>query len=831
MIMQKKIKEVHLYNFRTFKDQAFNIDEKTNLIVLFGNNGLGKTAFFDGIEWGLTGSLKRYDVASREKNEYPVLGNIFRKDNEPSYVNIVFNDNSQIVRHVLKRGEGDFNSGIIKNGFDINNVLVHEYYKGIANFSTNFAFSQFLSQELINSFIRSDKDTDRYNAVVNLFGLSRYAQYQDLTREVLVNIKQRINVVNMELFRLKENINKEKSNYNNIDIDNNLKCQELNNLIKNKINFNDEANLLKALEITKSEGFKIKKEYEDKINKYKHYLVDTKELDDSFNQKEDEIKQLDNYRKSSELIKKYIDLLDKYKKCVYIIENFEKYIKYKEEETRIVELEKKYMENLKIYKALQNASGSIDKEISVLDEVNKSKELSQQYYDLSANLRKNKEEMQREERILKEKSSIKQQFLSITANYLRENISFKKCPVCENNFDINNTIKRLSEEINKESDEQFIDTKLRINVLNEAIAGESIKLQQIIQIISIKVKDLTLEYDKKLANEKAIIDSNEIIKLEYGKVKNYLEDLNIDINDAKTYCGVLKNEIDGLKIEEDIEYYRVKFDDIINKISTTSKSISIYINLKQKYKIEKKEDITTLIKKCNEVIEEYNGLVLTQDKIIKLSEELNQYYINYFSKTRLMKLNQTLKQFQKEYDALVFIEQEFTRLDQNARVVIEKQTKKTLDSYEETIKRIYKYLNPNLIFDDFNFKIDDSNAKNNRMILEVTGLNGYKMNPAYSFSSAQNNVLAISIFLSFALTQRWSNLGSIFMDDPIQNMDDININNFVDILRNIIKKTNKQIFISTHDERIYNFIRNKFSMCVQTFEFKDYGKIRTELLK
>lgn len=97
------------------------------------------------------------------------------------------------------------------------------------------------------------------------------------------------------------------------------------------------------------------------------------------------------------------------------------------------------------------------------------------------------------------------------------------------------------------------------------------------------------------------------------------------------------------------------------------------------------------------------------------------------------------------------------------------------------------------------------------------------MSPCYIFSTAQNNVLAISIFLSFAIQQNWSNLNTIFLDDPVQNLDDINVHSFVDILRSIISQTDKQIFISTHDERVFNFMLKKLRGKLQYFNFKGYG--------
>jgi ABC-type lipoprotein export system ATPase subunit len=124
-----------------------------------------------------------------------------------------------------------------------------------------------------------------------------------------------------------------------------------------------------------------------------------------------------------------------------------------------------------------------------------------------------------------------------------------------------------------------------------------------------------------------------------------------------------------------------------------------------------------------------------------------------------------------------------------------------------------------------NLSIKKTKNNANRLVFEVSGKEtSKKHSPSYIFSTAQNNILALSIFLSFAIKQKWSLLDSIFLDDPIQNMDDINVHSFVDLLRVIQRKTDKQIFISTHDEKIYKFMLNKFGESnVHSFELKDYG--------
>ncbi|OUA85945.1 AAA family ATPase [Bacillus thuringiensis] len=70
------------------------------------------------------------------------------------------------------------------------------------------------------------------------------------------------------------------------------------------------------------------------------------------------------------------------------------------------------------------------------------------------------------------------------------------------------------------------------------------------------------------------------------------------------------------------------------------------------------------------------------------------------------------------------------------------------------------------------------------------------------FSAAQLNILSLSIFLGLGLTQRYSKLQQLFLDDPIQSMDDVNVLAFIDVLRAIMdsKYSNKHMIISTHDE-------------------------------
>jgi len=87
--------------------------------------------------------------------------------------------------------------------------------------------------------------------------------------------------------------------------------------------------------------------------------------------------------------------------------------------------------------------------------------------------------------------------------------------------------------------------------------------------------------------------------------------------------------------------------------------------------------------------------------------------------------------------------------------------------------------------------------------------------PRFFLSSAQANILALSIFLSFAGRQQWSRLDTILLDDPVQHLDDLDAVAFLDNLRSAALGKfcpKKQIIVSTCDQNLYLLMLRKFSL-------------------
>jgi energy-coupling factor transporter ATP-binding protein EcfA2 len=73
------------------------------------------------------------------------------------------------------------------------------------------------------------------------------------------------------------------------------------------------------------------------------------------------------------------------------------------------------------------------------------------------------------------------------------------------------------------------------------------------------------------------------------------------------------------------------------------------------------------------------------------------------------------------------------------------------------------------------------------------------ISPPEFFSDAQMNALAITVFLAGALRQRWSGFRTILIDDPVQQMDEMNVCAFLDLIRGLSSERQFIIFTCSRD--------------------------------
>lgn len=99
-----------------------------------------------------------------------------------------------------------------------------------------------------------------------------------------------------------------------------------------------------------------------------------------------------------------------------------------------------------------------------------------------------------------------------------------------------------------------------------------------------------------------------------------------------------------------------------------------------------------------------------------------------------------------------------------------------------------------------------------RLDVFVVNKDSEQIIPNLYFSTAQINILSLCIFLATALKSK--EYDCIFIDDPIQSMDSINVLSTMYLLRSIVVNNEKQIIISTHDETSIISLKRK---CPQNY--------------
>jgi DNA repair protein SbcC/Rad50 len=83
-------------------------------------------------------------------------------------------------------------------------------------------------------------------------------------------------------------------------------------------------------------------------------------------------------------------------------------------------------------------------------------------------------------------------------------------------------------------------------------------------------------------------------------------------------------------------------------------------------------------------------------------------------------------------------------------------------------------------------------------------------------STGQRAAYALSVFLAMN-AQIKAGPKVILLDDPISHIDDLNALSFLDYLRNLVVKEDRQIFFATADERIAGLFAHKFSFLDKEF--------------
>lgn len=402
------------------------------------------------------------------------------------------------------------------------------------------------------------------------------------------------------------------------------------------------------------------------------------------------------------------------------------------------------------------------------------------------------------------------------------------------------------------------------NKSQKELLEQKIKKQSELQISLIKLYDkkTIIELSKKEKTENTLIidesikSLNNILEIHKGK-KEYIN-IHKYMNHFEAEVNILKS------IENDINNINIK----INKnnkilVDLNEKKSTILI----KYNISTIDSIDESIEKLNDkVFKLYTEDIFTfesvyeqfflnkiidldtvkkdiQNKKLELTQKLSKNKVsanlieilenNTANLLKFIENKKKSEELEKEKKALVINTSVATKLREE-REKLETKINKDVEAFfhEDLINQIYEKIDPHPDYKKVKFECHFEKGVGKLNVFVNDDSNSSHISPSLYYSTAQLNVLSLSIFLAKALNvkdEEDNNVDCIFIDDPIQSMDSINILSTIDLLRSLVVNHNKQIILSTHDENFHRLLEKKIPTNYfdsKFIELETFGKIK-----
>ncbi|MES0110032.1 AAA family ATPase [Mesorhizobium sp. M0013] len=160
------LSSMYIENFRTFGEFSVEVPAAPGLLLLTGTNGLGKSSFFDAIEWALTGKIRRFTpyVSHQGKTVIPEKDYLTRYGAEPDShaVTLLFSEGESIRRSASEAPSPAM----------VAELLARPGRGEITDLGTHLAMTHFLGQAERQRFTSREAD-DQWAALKGPSGVDR----------------------------------------------------------------------------------------------------------------------------------------------------------------------------------------------------------------------------------------------------------------------------------------------------------------------------------------------------------------------------------------------------------------------------------------------------------------------------------------------------------------------------------------------------------------------------------------------------------------------------------------------------------------------------------
>lgn len=759
------INRIYVENFKFIEEGNINL-KNSNLVILDGPNGYGKTTIFDIIELAIVGRINR--INSNQTDNSSGCNDILylKNQDKDAIIKVEFISEDKkftVVKHI------DSKKKYTKKDKKSNNWNLFDTYL-LDDFDKEFSEDKKVSSEVIIELF-GEEDLDRF------YNLFYYIQQEDSAAFLKNSEKDRVKVLSKLFDTEKEEIELDKlvkfrdkvnatitnlrnnmKNYDDIVTDNfNKEAIEYNQIIKWKNIHWDSPNI--SIESKK------------KLEEYKIELENIKQFYNNFEEflNYETNNNIDSYLLKPEILKSYIV-------CKSFYNQYED-IQQRYSNMKVVLTAKEIYKKMKIEEILKIDYNKLFSLILKIDEI----EFTKEYEEYITRL----------EILEKKKSILEKKIVQINKN--RDNLN----PVYEHSYlqskvlDENRCL--LCGNTYKNKDE-LIDKINNYTKYLEAIVGESYTVNEetIKTIKDIISNKLVKCIDRYLSDQSNLVD------------EEFYKQLNEYINIFKKNIGIIK--LFNLILVDDTEYINQRYS-VIDNLEEMYKQFKCYIEIR-KYKIS--EEYLTLDREIN--FKNIYKLIfdMKRDNIKQINLELIDEKIKYLNN----------QYYNNEYDKLNYNKNIKAKIDK-LELLVENTIQPSIDIYRRSIRSHYTkiikeieipfYIYSGKIIQDYQrglgiFIKEYDELKN----LKFVSNNSSDHDAINYLSSGQLSALVISFTLALNKVYGNKNINTILIDDPVQTMDDINMMSFIELIRNEFE--NKQIIISTHEDEVSLFMRYKFLM-------------------
>jgi exonuclease SbcC len=388
------------------------------------------------------------------------------------------------------------------------------------------------------------------------------------------------------------------------------------------------------------------------------------------------------------------------------------------------------------------------------------------------------------------------------------------------------------------SDRLVSETKKRNELREEhaRVQTERDSLQSVVQITRQEISRLaaditTLSRDTSYNSVIRWFELNDLLQPSRDALLKRLDHVTKEISELQAQIETGRKDLGELKIalapfdkpglrtqQKEIESRRHEFE---NAIETFAQFVQRAVEVDSR-QVAAQELMKILSAKEIETQTRINSRKKLADELLVL----NRYCENIVEFLQSERLKTDLQEKEDEYRFLV----------STVRPRIENEIQKTKDFlmskikeffYTDLINDIYKKIDPHPDFREVRFKADFDSENPRLDIFVRNSKNTEALIPNLYFSTAQINILSLSIFLASALNSK--EYKCIFVDDPIQSLDSINVLSTIDLIRSIVVNGDRQIILSTHDKNFYDVLQKKIPKGLfksKFLELESFGKVK-----